>query len=94
LAAPQQAHIVNRPRIFSDQTTGAIAALWSGGNHGTGTQKTSETNSCHDITVFPEIGLGAGACAGNGILITLRSFPLSSTVTALTTSSSAILLRV
>jgi len=69
LAAPQQAHIVNRPRIFSDQTTGAIAALWSGGNHGTGTQKTSETNSCHDITVFPEIGLGAGACAGNGILL-------------------------
>src|SRR4029078_2441794 len=24
---------------------------------------------CHDITVFPEIGLGAGACAGNGILL-------------------------
>jgi hypothetical protein len=69
VAAPQQAHIVNRPRIFSDQTTGAIAALWNGGNHGPGTQKTSETNSCHDITVFPEIGLAAGACAGNGILL-------------------------
>jgi hypothetical protein len=27
------------------------------------------TNQCHDITVFPEVGLAAGACAGNGILI-------------------------
>jgi hypothetical protein len=24
---------------------------------------------CHDITVFPEIGLAAGACSGNGILL-------------------------
>ncbi|HET9013486.1 MAG TPA: hypothetical protein VFN38_16805, partial [Gemmatimonadaceae bacterium] len=24
---------------------------------------------CHDITVFPEVGLAAGACAGNGILL-------------------------
>ena len=69
LAAPAQARVVNRPRIFADQTTGAIAGLWSGGTHGEGTQKTSETNSCHDITVFPEIGLAAGACAGNGILL-------------------------
>ena len=34
-----------------------------------GTQKTSVTNQCHDITVFPEIGLAAGACSGNGILL-------------------------
>jgi hypothetical protein len=27
------------------------------------------TNQCHDITVFPEVGLAAGACAGNGILM-------------------------
>lgn len=27
------------------------------------------TNTCHDITVYPEIGLAAGACQGNGILI-------------------------
>ena len=27
------------------------------------------TNQCHDITVFPEIGLAAGACSGNGILM-------------------------
>jgi hypothetical protein len=27
------------------------------------------TNTCHDITAYPEIGLAAGACQGNGILI-------------------------
>ncbi len=69
LATPQLARIVNQPRIFADQTTGAIAALWQGGTHGPGTQKTSETNRCHDITVFPEVGLAAGACSGNGILL-------------------------
>jgi hypothetical protein len=69
LAAPEKAAIVNRPRIFADEKTGAIAGLWQGGNHGPGTQTTRVTSQCHDITVFPEIGLGAGACAGNGILM-------------------------
>ena len=67
--APEKAKIVNRPRIFADATTGDIAGLWKGGDHGPGTQKTSETNQCHDITVFPEVGLAAGACSGNGILL-------------------------
>ena len=68
LAAPQTAKIVNRPRIFADET-GNIAGLWKGGDHGPGTQRTSQTNQCHDITVFPEVGLAAGACSGNGILM-------------------------
>jgi len=72
LAAPQTARIVNRPRIFADLGTGAIAGLWPGGTHGEGTQKTSVTNQCHDITVFPEVGLAAGACSGNGILLDIR----------------------
>jgi len=69
LARPEEARIVSRPRIFADPNTGAIAGLWKGGDHGPGTQKTSETNQCHDITVFPEMGLAAGACSGNGILL-------------------------
>jgi hypothetical protein len=69
VAAPDKARIVNRPRIFADTATGNIAGLWRGGTHGEGTQRTSETNQCHDITVFPEIGLAAGACSGNGILL-------------------------
>ena len=68
LARPEEARVVSRPRVFADSDTGAIAGLWRGGDHGPGTQKTSETNQCHDITVFPELGLAAGACSGNGIL--------------------------
>jgi hypothetical protein len=66
---PQLARVVNEPRIFADHETGAIAGLWGGGDHGPGTQRTSMTNQCHDITAFPAIGLAAGACAGNGILL-------------------------
>ncbi|MFL5605297.1 MAG: LVIVD repeat-containing protein [Gemmatimonadaceae bacterium] len=72
LAAPQNARIVSQPRIFADSATGAIAGLYRGGNHGAGTQSTAETNMCHDITVYPEIGLAAGACSGNGILLDIR----------------------
>jgi hypothetical protein len=69
LAAPERAAIVNRPRIFADEKTGAISGLWPGGNYGQGTQTSRVTNQCHDITVYPAIGLAAGACAGNGILL-------------------------
>ena len=69
LAAPDKAAIVNRPRIFADPKTGALSGLWQGGNYGPGTQTSRVTNQCHDITVFPEVGLAAGACAGNGILL-------------------------
>jgi hypothetical protein len=69
LAAPATAKIVNRPRIFADPKSGAISGLWQGGDHGPGTQRSRMTNQCHDITVFPAVGLAAGACSGNGILI-------------------------
>jgi hypothetical protein len=69
LAAPEKAAIVNKPRIFADPTTGAIAGLAGEAPAAPGMQPTRQTNQCHDITVFPEIGLAAGACAGNGILM-------------------------
>ena len=69
LATPQTARVVNRPRIFSDAATGNMAGLWPGGDHGQGTQRSGQTRQCHDITVFPGVGLAAGACAGNGILL-------------------------
>ena len=71
VAAPQNARVVNSPRIFTD-SMGAIAGLWKGGTHGAGTQTTSQTNQCHDITVYTAIGLAAGACSGNGILLDIR----------------------
>ena len=69
VARPEEARIVARPRVFADPDTGSIAGLWRGGDHGEGTQTTRETAQCHDITAFPEIGLAAGACSGNGILL-------------------------
>jgi len=74
LAAPQNAAVVGGPRLFRNETTGQINGLqnvdpaplhpsgiaW--GPHPT-------TDSCHDITTYPEIGLAAGACEGNGLLI-------------------------
>ncbi|MCR4341723.1 MAG: hypothetical protein NUW01_17745 [Gemmatimonadaceae bacterium] len=72
LNAPQEARIVSMPRIFADPATGRIAGLWPGGQHGEGTQRTSQTNQCHDITVYPAIGLAAGACSGNGIILDIR----------------------
>src|SRR5262245_58225314 len=68
IAHPEQAKVVARPRVFADEATGKISGLWQGGNHGEGTQTSRETNQCHDITVYPELGLAAGACSGNGIL--------------------------
>ncbi|MFT4815706.1 MAG: hypothetical protein ACI80L_001631 [Pseudohongiellaceae bacterium] len=66
---PAAARIVNRPFIFADPDSGTLAGLWDGGDHGDDTQTTSQTNQCHDITTFPGIGLAAGACSGNGILL-------------------------
>ncbi|HLW76020.1 MAG TPA: hypothetical protein VKS01_03525, partial [Bryobacteraceae bacterium] len=72
LAHPEQAKIVNSPRIFADQQTGALNGLWKGGTHGEGTQRTSLTDKCHDITVYSAVGLAAGACSGNGILLDIK----------------------
>ena len=68
LDAPQNARVVSEPRVFANPGSGSIAGLWNGGDHGPGTQETRQTTSCHDITVYPEIGLAAGACQGNGVL--------------------------
>ena len=73
LAAPQNAKVIAAPRIFADPATGAIAGLNPGGAHGRGTQETSVTNQCHDITAYPAIGLAAGACSGNGIVLNIRN---------------------
>ena len=70
LAAPQNAKVVSSPRVFMDPRTGVINALESAASHGTG--KPSPTNQCHDITVYSAIGLAAGACSGNGLLLDIK----------------------
>ncbi|MBD0371017.1 MAG: hypothetical protein ICV60_09300 [Pyrinomonadaceae bacterium] len=73
LAAPQIAQVVSSPRVFMDPGTGALNGLNNGGTRGkNGIGKPSDTNQCHDITVYSAIGLAAGACSGNGILLDIK----------------------
>ena len=72
LAAPQEAKVVSSPRVFIDPRTGALNGLNNGGSHDKGAEKPADTNQCHDITVFSSIGLAAGACSGNGILLDIK----------------------
>jgi hypothetical protein len=44
----------------------ALVAKMMGGMPGLGT-------SCHDITVYPQIGLAAGACEGHGLLLDISN---------------------
>ena len=71
LAAPQNAQVVSSPRVFMDARTGVINALNNGGSHD-GNGKPSDTDQCHDITVYSAIGLAAGACSGNGIILDIK----------------------
>jgi len=72
LAAPQDAKVVSSPRVFIDPRTGALNGLNNGGSHDKGAEKPADTNQCHDITVYSAIGLAAGACSGNGILLDIK----------------------
>lgn len=73
LASPQDAKIISSPRLFSDPASGKLDALSNGGSHGkNGPEKPEPTNQCHDITAYSAIGLAAGACSGNGILIDIK----------------------
>lgn len=74
LATPQKAQVVSSPRVFMDSRSGVINGLNNGGTHGrNGLEKATDTDQCHDITVYSEIGLAAGACEGNGILLDIKN---------------------
>ncbi len=88
LAAPEQAHIVSSPRIFNDLASPArhaelvadsIAAAERAaaerrrtGAPAPAPQPRTGPNQCHDITVYPAIGLAGGACGGYGLLLDIR----------------------
>src|SRR2546425_1209779 len=73
VAAPQDAKVVSSPRLFIDARTGAMNGLNNGGTHGKkGAEKPADTDQCHDITVYSAIGLAAGACSGNGIVLDIK----------------------
>jgi hypothetical protein len=72
VAAPQNAKVVSSPRVFIDPRTGVINGLNNGGTHGKGGEKPMDSDQCHDITVYSELGLAAGACSGNGIVLDIK----------------------
>jgi len=73
LASPQDAKVVSSPRLFMDPRTGVLNALTNGGSHGKdGAEKPQESNQCHDITAYSAMGLAAGACSGNGLLLDIK----------------------
>ena len=54
---------------------GMIARMFGvGGNRATpGVSNISPNRQCHDITVFPAVGLAGGACEGHGILLDISN---------------------
>jgi hypothetical protein len=77
LAAPENATIVNEPRLFANEA-GAVNGLQNAvptPQHPSGINwsPTPITDACHDITVYEELDLAAGACEGNGLLIDISN---------------------
>jgi hypothetical protein len=79
LAAPEQARIVSSPRIFQGLTTpprhAEPADTTRVDTAGVSTPDTTRPRrrgpptQCHDITVYPAIGLAGGACGGYGLVL-------------------------
>ena len=68
LAAPEQARIVTSPRIFA----GLAPVMTHTDTGAVGLRPGRTVTQCHDITVYPAIGLAGGACAGYGLLLDIR----------------------
>jgi hypothetical protein len=83
LAAPEQARIVSSPRIFGDlappprhaepdDSARRARPRPAGGPGGRPGGGRGGPTQCHDITVYPAIGLAGGACGGYGLLLDIR----------------------
>jgi hypothetical protein len=86
LAHPELAAIVSSPRIFQDLSAPArhaetaadqaVAAERAAAAGRTANARPAAgrggPTQCHDITVYPAIGLAGGACAGYGLLLDIR----------------------
>lgn len=79
LAAPQNAAIVTSPRIFTDlgpaprrTEPGAQANRSPAQNAAAAERARTGPSQCHDITVYPAVGLAGGACGGYGLLLDIR----------------------
>ncbi len=83
LAHPEQAAIVSSPRIFNDLTappkhaevldSAARARAASRPPRPGSNIRNAGPTQCHDITVYPAIGLAGGACGGYGLLLDISN---------------------
>ncbi|HEY0875655.1 MAG TPA: hypothetical protein VGD94_19415 [Vicinamibacterales bacterium] len=53
----------------------AVAGAGGGRGRGGRARENTGPNQCHDITVYPEIGLAGGACGGYGLLLDITDVP-------------------
>lgn len=60
---------VNRGTLNWLSGSGPQPLVPAGDPRAPGGQSVSQTSQCHDITSYPELGLAAGACQGDGILL-------------------------
>jgi hypothetical protein len=76
VAHPEQAQIVNYARIFNGleapSAHGAAPSDAPPRQRPAGMGPRTGPNQCHDITVYPAIGLAGGACGGYGLLIDIH----------------------
>ena len=83
VANPAAAAVVSSPRVFNEllapprrmepvDTTGGRGGRGGGGGVVPPPRPRTGPNQCHDITVYPEIGLAGGACGGYGLLLDIR----------------------
>jgi hypothetical protein len=64
LGNPTAASVIGTPNLFPDGGYGGVQQPYPAGK--------SATSGCHDITAYPEKGIAAGACMGDGILLDIR----------------------
>jgi hypothetical protein len=72
---PEREEVDARARAAAEAAAAAAGTPAGGrgrGGPGRGNAPPSGPNQCHDITVYPEIGLAGGACGGMGLLLDIR----------------------
>ncbi len=88
LAHPEQAAIVSSPRILDD-----LAPPEKHGENPEDMRRpprpaaTTGPTQCHDITAYPAVGLGGGACGGYGLLLDIRDVAHPKRLTAVADSN-------
>jgi hypothetical protein len=65
LRNPTAATVIATPNLFPDGGNPGLPLPYPDGK--------SATTGCHDITAYPEKGIAAGACMGEGILLDIRN---------------------